>query len=197
MDGVEVVPSDPEWPLHYEAERTRLLAALPASLVCGAEHFGSTAIPGMVAKPVIDILIAVRSLDAARAGAVGVMEGLGYAFWADNPARDRLFFVRGLPPAPRRTHHVHMTELDGDLWARLLFRDHLRAHPDDAARYAALKRVLADRHRDDREAYTAAKAAFVDNIMAHARAAAARRPGAARSREGEVAGKSSCTVPLP
>ena len=113
MDEVELVGYDPLWPAIYAAEVARVLGVLPAGLVVGAEHFGSTAVPGMAAKPVIDILIAVRSLAAARAEAVGPLEGLGYAFWADNPARDRMFFVRGLPPAPRRTHHVHMTEPGG------------------------------------------------------------------------------------
>ena len=171
MDEVELVGYDPLWPAMYAAEVARVLGVLPAGLVVGAEHFGSTAIPGMMAKPVIDILIAVRSLAAARAVAVGPLEGLGYAFWADNPARDRMFFVRGLPPAPRRTHHVHMTEPGGEMWARLLFRDVLRADAGEAARYAALKRELAGRFREDREAYTRGKSAYVDAVMARARAA--------------------------
>jgi len=130
---------------------------------------GSTAIPGIVAKPIIDILVAVRSVNDARSRAVVPMEALGYAYWADNPKRDRLFFVKGLPPsAPHRTHHVHMTEQDSEMWRRLLFRDYLRDHPDEAARYAALKRDLAARHRADREAYAAAKSAYVDRIMSKA-----------------------------
>lgn len=166
----------------FRAEAARVRSALPAGLIEAVEHFGSTAIPGLVAKPVIDILVAVRSVEAARAAAVGPMEALGYAFWADNPKRDRLFFVRGLPPAPRRTHHVHMTALDGEMWRRLSFRDYLRAHEAEAARYAALKRELAARFAGDREAYTAAKAGFVEEVLAKARTGAggqrqATRPG--------------------
>lgn len=171
MDEVELVGYDPAWPGAYAEEAARLLAHLPPGLVLAAEHFGSTAIPGLTAKPVIDILLAVRSVEEARVTAVAPMEALDYAFWADNPRRDRLFFVRGLPPAPRRTHHVHMTELGGDAWIRLLFRDYLRAHPEEAAHYVALKQELAVRHKDDREAYTAGKAAYVEEVMAKARAA--------------------------
>ncbi len=97
------------------------------------------------------------------------MEALGYAFWADNPRRDRLFFVKGLPPAaPQRTHHVHITELDGEQWRR-------RAHPDEAQLYAVLKQNLAAQHSRDREAYTAAKSDYVNAVMAKASGAASMR----------------------
>ena len=120
----------------------------------------------MPAKPVIDILVALASVIEARRNLVGPMEALGYAFWADNPRLDRLFFVRGLPPASaRRTHHVHMAEPGGAMWRRLAFSDHLRTHPGDAAGYAALKLELAARHRTDREVYTDAKSDFVDAVM--------------------------------
>lgn len=167
MDEVALAEYDPAWPAMYEAEAARLREALPLGLILVMEHFGSTAIPGLIAKPVIDILVAVPSVEEARRLAVAPMEALGYAFWADNPKRDRLFFVKGLPPsAPHRTHHVHMTEPDGEMWRRLAFRDHLRRHPGEAARYAALKRELAARHREDREAYTEAKSAYVEAVLA-------------------------------
>jgi GrpB-like predicted nucleotidyltransferase (UPF0157 family) len=173
MDEVHLQAYDPAWPAQYEAEAQRLRAVLPPGLILAMEHFGSTAIPGLPAKPVIDILIAVRDLPRARAVAVRPLQAIGYAFWSDNPKPDRLFFVKGLPPAaPHRTHHVHMTEPDGEMWHRLLFRDYLRAHPDEAARYSALKQDLAVRHRLDREAYTAAKTAYVLAVMAKAEAAA-------------------------
>ena len=137
----------------------------PASIV-GLEHFGSTAIPGTSAKPIIDILIAVRSLADARRSYVGALEALGYVYWADNPRNDRMFFVKGMPPyGARRTHHVHVTERDGEMWQRLAFRDYLRAHPDEARRYESLKRQLAARHATDREAYTDAKTDYVDSVL--------------------------------
>jgi GrpB-like predicted nucleotidyltransferase (UPF0157 family) len=169
MDEVLLEKYNPLWPEMYEAEIARVRQVLPPGLVLAAEHFGSTAIPGLLAKPVIDILVAVRSLDEARRLAVAPMETLDYAYWADNPRDDRMFFVRGLPPAPSRTHHVHLTELGGAMWSRLVFRDYLRAHADEAARYAALKIELAARHHTDREAYTEAKTGYVDSVLAKAK----------------------------
>ncbi len=174
MDEVELVSHDPAWSAMYEAEAERLRAALPEGLVLKMEHFGSTAVAGLLAKPVIDILVAVSSVEEARELAVAPLDALGYAFWADNPRRDRLFFVKGLPPrAPRRTHHVHMIEPSAAMWDMLLFRDILRADPEEAARYAALKRELAAQHRQDREAYTEAKAAYVAAVLASARGGSA------------------------
>ncbi len=133
MDEVQLSEYDPRWPAMYAAEVARLRAVVPTGLVGAIEHFGSTAIPGLVAKPIIDILVAVRSVAEARVVAVSPLETLGYAFWSDNPKRDRLFFVKGLPPAaPQRTHHVHMAEPGSEMWERLKFRDYLRAYPDEA-----------------------------------------------------------------
>ncbi len=172
MDEIRLSDYDPRWPALYAVEAARLRAAFPTDLVGAIEHFGSTAIPGMMAKPVIDILVAVRSVAEARATAVSPLEALGYAFWSDNPKRDRLFFVKGLPPAaPQRTHHVHMAEPGSEMWERLPFRDYLRAYPDEARRYQELKLDLAGRHCNDREAYTAAKAAYVGGVLAKAREA--------------------------
>ena len=169
MDEVHLQDYDSNWPAMYATEAARVRTALPAGLIFGLEHFGSTAIPDMAAKPIIDILVAVRSIEAAREQAVPFMEALGNAFWADNPKRDRLFFVKGLPPAAlHRTHHVHMTQTDGEMWQRLLFRDYLRSHPNEAARYLALKRGFAVRHSRDREAYTDAKSVYVEAVMAKA-----------------------------
>ncbi|MBD1865322.1 MULTISPECIES: GrpB family protein [Trichocoleus] len=77
---------------------------------------------------------------------------LGYAYWLDNPDPEWMFFVKGLPPNGPRTHHLHMVEPDSVLWERLLFRDYLRKHADEAARYAQLKYHLAQRFFSDREA---------------------------------------------
>jgi GrpB-like predicted nucleotidyltransferase (UPF0157 family) len=145
-----------------------LRAALAAELVVAVEHFGSTAVPGLASKPVIDILLVVQSLGAASS-ITDALVSLDYVFWEDNPKTDRLFFVKGMPPfGLRRTHHVHVTEPGSEMTARLMFRDYLRAHPDEASRYAQLKRTLAARHRTDREAYTDAKTEYVAAIMAKA-----------------------------
>lgn len=166
MDEIIVEPYDPTWPTRFEAEATLLRALLPTRLCRRIEHFGSTAIPGLAAKPIIDILLAVESLDEAIADAVPLLESVGYSFWRDNPDTTRLFLVKGLPPsAPQRTHHLHVATLDSPLWERLLFRDYLRVHPDEAARYAALKRELAQTYANDRDAYTDAKSAYIAGVM--------------------------------
>jgi GrpB-like predicted nucleotidyltransferase (UPF0157 family) len=171
MDDIKIVAYDPRWSALFEEEAARLRSTLGGEPIAGLEHFGSTAIPHLAAKPIIDILIAVPSLDVARAVFPAKLETLDYVFWADNPKNDRLFFVKGMPPyGERRTHHVHVTEPAGELWQRLAFRDYLRAHPDEAARYEALKRKLALEHQADREAYTAAKAGYVESVMRKAQA---------------------------
>jgi GrpB-like predicted nucleotidyltransferase (UPF0157 family) len=166
MDEVELVPYDPAWPAMFSTESEHLLSVLNANAVVGIEHFGSTAVPALAAKPIIDILIAVRSLPDAKATMVEPITALGYLYWAENPKLDRMFFVKGLPPhGPRRTHHVHITEPDGEMWThRLAFRDYLRAHADEARRYEALKRDLAAHYPADREAYTVAKTAYVEGL---------------------------------
>lgn len=166
---MEIVGYDPRWPGSFTVEAERLRGMLPAGLALRIEHVGSTAVPGLAAKPVIDVMALVSSLAEARASAIAPLEAEGYAFWADNPDPERMFFVRGLPPsAPRRTHHLHLTESPTVLARHLAFRDALRASPADAGRYAALKRALAARHADDRDAYTRAKTAHIEAVLAAA-----------------------------
>jgi GrpB-like predicted nucleotidyltransferase (UPF0157 family) len=166
MDDVEIVDYDPRWPLLFDEEAGRLRAALDPSLIIGLEHFGSTAIYGLPAKPIIDILVAVRSLAAAQASFVEPLRNLDYVYWADNPKQDRMFFVKGmLPFGSKRSHHVHVTEPDGEMWRRLAFRDYLRTYPEETEIYQRLKRRLAAEHRTDREAYTDAKSAYVESVM--------------------------------
>jgi GrpB-like predicted nucleotidyltransferase (UPF0157 family) len=169
MDEIEIVEPDPRWPEMFRVEAAQLRRALDPALVIDIEHFGSTAIAGLAAKPIIDILITVRSIAAARS-AIAPLLALGYVFWEDNPRKDRMFFVKGMPPhGTRRTHHVHIMEPGDELQRQLLFRDYLRAHSDEAQRYEALKRDLAQRHRHDREAYTNAKDDYAAAITAKAR----------------------------
>jgi GrpB-like predicted nucleotidyltransferase (UPF0157 family) len=98
MDEVEIVNYDPRWPSLFDEEAKRLRATLDPSLIVGLEHFGSTAVPDLSAKPIIDILIAVRSLADAQATFVEALRSLDYVYWADNPKKDRMFFVTGMPP---------------------------------------------------------------------------------------------------
>ena len=166
MDEIELSAYDPRWPAEFAAEEARLRAVLPPSLVIAIEHFGSTAIPGLAAKPIIDILIAVTSLAEAREHAIPPLELMGYSYWRENPETDRLFLVKGLPPqAERRTHHIHITQTKGELWQRLLFRDYLRLHPEEVRTYEQLKRTLAANYHQDREAYTAGKTDYIQEVM--------------------------------
>ncbi|HCJ1253149.1 TPA: GrpB family protein, partial [Pseudomonas aeruginosa] len=123
-DRIEVLPADPAWPQHFaaEAEAIRTALALPG---LGIEHVGSTAVPGLDAKPIIDILLLPPpGHDPQRL--VAPLEGLGYQFWRENPNTQRMFFVKGMPPFGHgRTHHVHVMPLaQADRY--LLFRDWLR-----------------------------------------------------------------------
>lgn len=134
--------------------------------IIAIEHIGSTAIPGLAAKPIIDLYIGARSIEEAQQ-AIAPIKKLGYEFWEDNPNKEKLFFVKGMPPLGKgRTHHIHIVEYDSDYWeARILFRDYLRTHPKEVQRYAKLKHKLSKEHTNDREAYTDAKANFIESIL--------------------------------
>ncbi|HZT87139.1 MAG TPA: GrpB family protein [Stellaceae bacterium] len=166
MDEIDIVAYDAGWPAAYEAERTAVQAALHAIEVVAIAHIGSTAVPGLAAKPVIDIAVTVRSVHAARERVVPALAAVGYQFWEDNPDPEHLFFVKGLPPrASRRTHHLHVVEPGPWFDDSVRFRDILRRDPTAARSYEALKRDLAQRHGSDREAYTEAKSTFVAVIL--------------------------------
>jgi GrpB-like predicted nucleotidyltransferase (UPF0157 family) len=166
MDEIEIVEYDPRWPQMFDEEAKRLRSALDPALILELEHFGSTAVPGLAAKPIIDIYILVRSLAAAQASCIEPLAALGYVYWAENPKKDRMFFVKGMPPyGAKRTHHVHLPELHGDLLQQLAFRDYLRAHPEEAATYQRLKSRLAAEYPMDREAYTNAKTRYVESVL--------------------------------
>ena len=169
MDKVIIVEYDPLWSVLFEQEARRLHQILTQKLIICIEHFGSTAVPGLPAKPIIDLLVGVHSLAQAKLVAVSQLEAIGYSYWRDNPDPRRMFFVKGLPPNSPRTHHIHMVEPNSVLWERLLFRDYLRKYPDEAKRYAYLKRELAQRFATQREAYTRGKAEYVQSVMQRAR----------------------------
>ena len=169
MNEVIITKYNPNWILLFEEESARIRSALGEDLVTQIQHFGSTAIPGLAAKPIIDLLVGVISLEQAKQVAITQLERLGYTYWWENPDPQRMFFVKGLPPNSPRTHHIHMVEPDSILWGRLLFRDYLREHSDEAARYEKLKYDLAQRFASDREAYTVGKADYIDSVMQVAR----------------------------
>jgi GrpB-like predicted nucleotidyltransferase (UPF0157 family) len=168
--AIVVADHDPAWPAMFEQERARLAAALgPLAIVI--EHVGSTAVPGLAAKPIIDLLVGVRSLDDAAPRCVEQLAAIGYTFMPEYRSLlpDQLFFRKGVPGP--WTHHVHVMRPSGPGWERrLVFRDYLRANPDAAKAYSDLKRELAARFKDDIAAYRGGKDAFVAEIMAKAMA---------------------------
>lgn len=153
---VEIVEYDPAWPVAYAAERERLAPLLPTGVQL--HHFGSTAVPGLAAKPVIDMIALVDDLDAPIAALVQP-GGYQYPVAFNATLAHRRFLC--YPTAAHRTHHLHLVDEPGGLKRRLRFRDRLRTDPVLASEYATLKRALAERYRDDREAYTEAKGEFV------------------------------------
>lgn len=164
-EHIELVPYDSAWPKKFEAERMRLLTLFPDDFV-ELQHFGSTSIPGMSAKPIIDILGGVETVTGADALFSRLCE-FGYSTSAEFNASlsDRKWFMRWADG--RRTHHLHLVVHGAEVWREwLAYRDRLRADPETAARYENLKAGLAARHRDDREAYTAAKADWLRSFGA-------------------------------
>jgi GrpB-like predicted nucleotidyltransferase (UPF0157 family) len=153
---VEIVEYDPAWPAACQTERERLALLLPPGV--HLHHFGSTAVPGLAAKPVIDMIALVDDLDAPI---TALVQRGGYqypqAFNATLIHRRFLCY----PTAAHRTHHLHLVDEPRELERRLHFRDRLRAEPVLAGEYVALKRALAERYADDREAYTEAKSEFI------------------------------------
>jgi GrpB-like predicted nucleotidyltransferase (UPF0157 family) len=159
---------DPRWPALYDAERDRILAVTGNS-VLRIEHIGSTAVPGLGSKPIIDIMAAVRRLQDAE-GCIPPLQGIGYEYVPEynELIPERRYFHKGPPEA--RTFHLHMVELTSEFWERqLLFRDWLRSHPEDAQEYHELKQRLAAQFGNDREGYTEAKGPFIESIVARAR----------------------------
>jgi len=158
-DLVEIVDYDPIWREQFLAEKIRLETALKG-LVIEIKHIGSTSVPGLAAKPVIDILVTIgAALEVDKL--VNVLVTLGYV-QVPQDDRDRIFFRKGMP----RTHHVHVV-IAGS-WAffsHVWFRDYLVDHPSAAEEYELLKRVLATRHSSDRAAYVKGKDAMVSMIL--------------------------------
>jgi GrpB-like predicted nucleotidyltransferase (UPF0157 family) len=161
---VEVVPYSPSWPSHFAAEHDRLAAAFPPA-VFRIEHIGSTAVPGLGAKPIIDVLVGGPTL-AAVAARIPAMSSLGYQYMPEHETTlpQRRFFA--WPATRPRQFHVHAVAIDSPFFAEhLRFRDALRADARLAAAYYRLKVELAARFGDDREGYTEAKGDFIRTVV--------------------------------
>ena len=163
-EEVHIEPYDARWAAQFIDERDRLFQLLPGRFAA-IEHIGSTAVPGLAAKPIIDVLAGVGSMSEADALLEPLCEN-GYVTSAEFNATlsDRRWLMRHA--FGRRTHHLHLVLFRGEQWDQhLRFRDVLRADGAIAARYAQLKRDLAEQNRHDRDAYTGAKTAFVHEVL--------------------------------
>ncbi len=161
---IVVEPYDPEWARRFEAERGLLEGLLAPWLEGGVHHVGSTAVPGLAAKPIIDMIAGVHDLEAARA-AFGPLGAHGYVYEPHRAGIAHHFAKHS--PAGEVTHGLHLTEPGSDLWReRLVFRDALRDDPELAAEYEALKRRLASRHPEEGTAYVHGKRPFVTGVLA-------------------------------
>lgn len=159
---IVIAPYDLAWPAGFESERQLLAKVLSPWLVGPIEHIGSTAVPGLPAKPVIDICGPVQSLESS-VPAIKAVKSLSYVYF---PYKPELMHWFCKPSDQERTHHLHLVPYGSPIWEdRLAFRDFLRSHPQARAEYAELKIRLAESHRDDREAYTDAKTDFVAKIL--------------------------------
>jgi GrpB-like predicted nucleotidyltransferase (UPF0157 family) len=162
-----IAPYTPTWSAEFAAERTRIVAAL-AGEPCHIEHVGSTAVPGLAAKPIIDILLGAPDLALIESW-IPRLETLGYEYLPHNEIAfpDRRFLA--WPDTRPRKFHLHGVAIATPFWREhLAFRDVLRADPALAQEYAILKQHLAAHFIDDREAYTEAKGPFIKKALRRA-----------------------------
>lgn len=154
---------NPEWADLFEQEKKLLLETFGDRIIA-VEHIGSTAIPGIPAKPIIDINVAIPSLDDID-DFITELEKLGYEYIPERRFSDRQFFPKG--PSEKRTHHLNLVEITSETgWKnQLLFRDYLRTHSDIRDEYATLKRELAEKYAENRDEYTERKSDFVMRII--------------------------------
>jgi GrpB-like predicted nucleotidyltransferase (UPF0157 family) len=159
---IELEPYNAAWPAAFIAERDLLDSILSPWLAGEIEHVGSTAVPGLAAKPVIDIMAPVKDLESSRP-ALAVLEKAGYCY---APYKADAIHWLCKPSPERRTHHLHLVPPDSPRWIECLaFRDLLAANASLANEYVALKYRLATRHRHDRNAYTEAKGSFIEAAL--------------------------------
>ncbi|MCR8630454.1 GrpB family protein [Paenibacillus radicis (ex Xue et al. 2023)] len=167
MEEVVVCEYNPEWVTEYNVEKVKIVQLLK-DLIQGIEHIGSTAIPGLAAKPVIDMMVGINNLQDLTKLHYEQLKTIGYEF-VDHPHfPERRFFRKGQWRAG--THHLHIYEHKADNWnSNLLFRDYLINHPDLLREYNVLKKELELVYKNDRAAYTKAKAPFIESVIRKAK----------------------------
>ena len=176
-EDVTISEYHPGWPEIFRQEKEHLLKCLPPGLIQRIEHYGSTAVPSLAAKPIIDMLVEVTDLGETKAKVAPTLEAQGYDYfwrptWGDNVPPFYAWFMKRDSETGARTHHIHMITGSPEFarhWNALVFRDYLIEHPEIAIEYERLKRQLAKMHPNDREAYTSGKSEFVSRVMKQAK----------------------------
>lgn len=166
-NSILLVPHRAEWKSFFESE-AHLLREAVGDYITAIEHIGSTAISGLDAKPIIDILIGVRTAEDAR-NCITSLAQIGYEYRGEQGITGRFYFRKGTGDVS--THHLNIVEMTSDFWrSHILFRDFLRQYADAAQEYGNLKRELAVTHKGNRPAYTEAKASFIEGVLEKAAA---------------------------
>jgi GrpB-like predicted nucleotidyltransferase (UPF0157 family) len=174
-EEIVIAPYNPAWPAWFREERAHLQSCLPRDLIGRVEHFGSTAVPGLAAKPIVDVLVEVTDLHEVSNHVAPLLESQGYDyFWRATHGDDGppfyAWFIKRDGRTRARTHHIHMVEHHfSEHWDRLLFRDYLIDRPDVAKAYQYLKVRLASEFPCDRVAYTRGKTEFIVAVTTEAK----------------------------
>lgn len=169
---VIIVEYNHRWPIMYEEEKAQILSVIGGKILA-IEHIGSTAVPGLGGKPIIDVMVGVRRLYIAKK-CIEPLATIGYEYVPEYEVSipDRRYFRKG---PPERHRHLHMIELGSNFWeSHILFRDYLRAHPETAQEYYELKKELAARFGSDSLGFTNAKTKFIESVVKKAQAKKSR-----------------------
>lgn len=165
-DRVELVPHDDSWAAEFESEKKRLKKLLGKAAI-DIQHVGSTSIPGLMAKPILDIAVAVKSASVLRK-LISVLSAAGYDVKDSINELGEILARKGTPD--NRTHYIHIEVLNSMFWNNhILFRDYLIKHPEYIKEYEDLKKDMFERFKDERKLYTAAKNDFIEKILDYAR----------------------------
>ncbi|MBY9000552.1 MAG: GrpB family protein [Candidatus Heimdallarchaeota archaeon] len=163
---VKLSKYNPKWKTLFEDESTKLLS-VASGYFEDVQHIGSTAVPDIVSKPIIDILAAINSLSNI-VKIIDPLKTLGYIYRGEQGIPGRHLFVKG--GEDYRTHHLHIVEKEHSEWTKhTLFRDYLRKHPKEAQKYSKLKQDLLKKYECDREKYTSSKSDFIERILEKAK----------------------------
>lgn len=166
-DSINLVKHNPKWLDKAKLEIAHIKNTLANKLIVDIQHIGSTAIPNIKSKPIIDIMIGVTSLCHKKENLIKPLETIGYVFCKNNPDKNRLFLIKRLPSlSKKRIHHLHISKYNSKTWSQhLFFRDYLIRHPAAAKKYEALKIKLANKYKTNREQYTQKKKIFIANVL--------------------------------